>query len=202
MKLDGLKNLYISMKQQDIERYNFYFTYQGVKFDVLYFIDEIPNKLAFGIKQHNYYFEVLVRAEFEIKAILEEYNKFCRIMGFSYNPDSPYKPKFFFEEFNKNIPNVATKTNIPKPSQIAIYRDNVEESNKIYFVKWRDNNKAGHQVSIDNLEKTKLLLSHNAYLMCKKKNISSCWSSNPIDEKVFELPKLRVCASWMANGAG
>ena len=179
------------MKQQDIERYKFDFKYHNVNFDVLYFIDEIPNKLAFGIKQHNYYFEIPVRKGFEVTAFLDEYNKFCEIMGFTYNHKSPYKPVYFFNEFNKNIPNVATKKNIPKPSQIAVYRNNVEESDKIYFVKWRDNKKAGHQVSVENLKKTKLLLSNAAYLMCKEKNISSCWSPNPIDEKEFELAKIQ-----------
>jgi hypothetical protein len=178
------------MKQQNIERYKFDFYYQSVKFDILYFIDEVPNKLAFGIKHHNYYFETPVRKGFEVTAFLHEYNKFCKIMGFTYNPESPYKPAFFFEEFNKHIPNVATKTNIPKPSEVAVYRNQVEEVDKIYFVKWRDNTKDGKKVSPENLEKTRLLLSYEAYLMCRDKNISSCWSPNPIDEKPFKNPEM------------
>ncbi|WHX41193.1 DUF6037 family protein [Mesobacillus sp. AQ2] len=188
MKLNGLKGLFKSMKHQAIERYKFDFIYQNVKFDVLYFIDEVPNILAFGIKQHNYYFEIPVRKEFEITAFLDEYNKFCKIMGFTYNPDSPYKPAYFFEEFNKHIPNIAIQTNIPKPSQVAVYRDKVEEADKIYFIKWRDNTKTGKNVSLKNLEKTRLLLSYDAYLMCKAKNISSCWSSLPSEENQFSLP--------------
>lgn len=188
MKLDGLKILYKSMKQEKIERYKFDFVYQGVNFDVLYFIDETPNKLAFGISQHNYYFEIPVNKGFEIQAFLNEYNKFCKIMGFTYDPKSPYKPIYFFEELNRNIPTLAIKNNVPKPSHIAIYRNNVEEADRKYFLKWRDNKKLGHQVSPENLEKTRLLLSHEAYLMCKAKNISSCWSDNPLDEKQFSLP--------------
>ncbi|MEH6908830.1 DUF6037 family protein [Neobacillus drentensis] len=188
MKLNGLKELYQCMKQQKIERYKFDFIYQSVQFDVLYFIDEIPNILAFGIKQHNYYFEIPVGKDFEITAYLNEYHKFCKIMGFEYNPDSHYKPAYFFEEFNKNIPKIALPTNVPKPSQVAIYRDKVEEAAKIYFVKWRDNSKVGHKVSTENLEKTRLLLSYKAYRMCKEKNISSCWSANPEDENPFKHP--------------
>ncbi|MER2005805.1 MAG: DUF6037 family protein [Psychrobacillus sp.] len=188
MKLGGLQELYSSMKKQKIERYKFDFKFRKVKFDVLYFIDEKPNKLAFGIKQHNYYFEIPVQVNFEIKPFLEEYNKFCRIMGFSYDPNNPFSPVSFFEEFNKHIPFIAVNNNIPKPSEIAIYRNKVEESEKIYFYRWRDNTKAGKNVSLKNLEKTKLLLSYEAYLMCKNKNISSCWSSNPNDEKQFKLP--------------
>jgi hypothetical protein len=188
LKLDRLKNLYKSMKQQNLDRYKFDFTYQRVRFDVLFFIDEIPNKLAFGIRKHNYYFEIPVGKDFNLRPFLDEYSKFCKIMGFTYNPESTFKPSFFFEEFNKHIPNVASKTNVPKPSEIAMYRNKVEEADKIYFVKWRDNTKAGKQVTPENLEKTRLLLSYSAYLMCKEKNISSCWSANLFDEKEFILP--------------
>lgn len=175
------------MKQKNIDRYKFDFHYQGVKFNVLYFIDETPNVLAFGILQHNYYFEIEVKTGFEIRAFIHEYSNFCKIMGFTFNPNSPYKLSYFFEEFNKVIPKEAKKSNIPKPSQIAIYRKYVEKLDKIYFMKWRDNSEAGHQVSPENLEKTRQLLSYKAYTMCKK-NISSCWSPNPNDEKDFELP--------------
>ncbi|WP_269919649.1 DUF6037 family protein [Mycobacterium sp. Z3061] len=69
-----------------------------------------------------------------------------------------------------------------------MYRKNVEEANKIYFVRWLDNNKTGKRVSAENLEKTRKLLSYEAYLMCKTRNISSCWSANPSDENIFKLP--------------
>lgn len=177
------------MKSQQIDRYKFEFIFQNVNFDVLYFIDELPHILAFGIKQHNYYFELPVNKGFEIKPFLEKYNEFCKIMGFQYNPNSPFKPFIFFEQFDKQIPLKAITKNIPKPSQIALYRNKVEEADKIYFVKWRDNKKAGHQVSDENLEKTRKLLSYQAYCMCKEKNISSCWSAFPSDEKTFTLPK-------------
>ncbi|MCM3441558.1 DUF6037 family protein (plasmid) [Metabacillus halosaccharovorans] len=192
MKLDALKAIYRSMKRQGINRYKFDFIYKSVKFDVFYFIDEIPNKLAFGIKVHNYYFETPVKKDFEIKAFIHEYNKFCKIMGFKYDPDNRYKATYFFEELNNKIPQNAMILNVPKPSQIAVYRNNIEESSKVYFVKWRDNTKAGHKVSHENLEKTRLLLSFEAYLMCKEKNISSCWSNNSNDERQFKLPNFEI----------
>ena len=176
------------MKKQNIERYKFTFNFQNITFDVLYFIDEIPNILAFGIKQHNYYFEMPVKNGFEIRPFLQKYNEFCKIMGFTYDPNNPFKSTYFFDQFDKCIPNIAFQHQKPSPSQIAVYRNNVEESDKVYFVKWRDNSKAGHHVSQENLEKTRKLLSYEAYLMCKQKNISSCWSAYPPDEKPFKLP--------------
>lgn len=191
MKLDGLKNFYKSMKKQDIERIKFDFIFNNIKFDVLYFIDEKPNILAFGIKQHNYYFEISVENGFVIKPFLDDYSKFCKIMGFEYNPEKPFKPSYFFKHFNNQVPNKAKVSSIPQPSEVAAYRNNVEEAEKIYFVRWRDNNKIGQQVSGSNLEKTRKLISYNAYMMSKEQNISSCWSSNPSNQKKYKLPKLK-----------
>ncbi|MFL0366068.1 DUF6037 family protein [Pseudobacillus sp. 179-B 2D1 NHS] len=188
MKLLNLKDLYIFMQKEKIDRYKFDFSFNGVKFDVLYFIDETPHTLSFGIKRYNYYFEVAVNKGFNVKPFIDDYNKFCEIMGFTYNPSNPFKASKFFEEFNNLIPKTFSQNNVPQPHEIAIYRNDVEESEKIYFVKWRDNNKAGHKVSEANLEKTRKLLSYEAYLMCKKKNISSCWSAFSKDRKDFMMP--------------
>ncbi|RWZ52236.1 hypothetical protein EQV77_15785 [Halobacillus fulvus] len=178
------------MKRQNIDRYKFDFVFHKVKFDVLYFLDETPNKLAFGIKEHNYYFELPVKRGFNIVPFLDRYSEFCRIMGLKYNLKAPFKPRIFFDALNGQIPKSASQKNIPAPHQIAIYRNDVEEADKIYFVNWRDNKKAGHQVSSSNLEKTRKLLSKDAYLMCKSKNISSCWSPHPADAKSFKgLPR-------------
>lgn len=190
MKLEGLKELYKSMKQQGIERYKFGFRFHKVKFDVLYFIDEVPNILAFGIKNHNFYFEIPVKKGFEIEPYFNNhYGNFCRIMGFKFNPEQPFRPVIFFEQFNNKVPLQAKASHIPRPSEIAVYRNNVEEAEKIYFKGWLDNNISGNSVNPKNLEKTKKLLSYEAYLRCKKKNISSRWSPHSKDEKPFELPK-------------
>ncbi|EOR22390.1 hypothetical protein A499_18414 [Niallia nealsonii AAU1] len=185
MELTGLKNLYKSMKEQSIIRYKFDFKYNNFKFSVIYFIDEVPNKLAFGIKDHNFYFEVSVN-NFFVKNFIENLNEFCRIMGFSYNSKNKFHPSFFFEEFNKHIPNHALKTNVPKPSEIATFRSDIEESDKVYFIGWK--NHTVRSVSLENLDKTRKLLSFQAYNMCKRKNISSCWSMLPSDEIEFYLP--------------
>ncbi|HEO8421574.1 MULTISPECIES: DUF6037 family protein [Bacillaceae] len=187
MKLTGLKDLYKSMKQQNIDRYQFDFTYYNVKFDVLYFIDEVPNKLGFGIKTHNYYFETEVKAGFYIREFIEEISTFYKIMKFKSNKESPFKPSYFFEVFNKQIPNQALRTNVPRPSTIATYRKDVDEADKIYFKGWI--NHKIKKVSPENLDKTKKLLSYKAYVMCKNKNISSSWSPNPTDEKQYDLSK-------------
>jgi len=188
MQLTGLRELYRSMKQQNIERYRFHFSFNNVKFDVLYFIDEQPNVLIFGIVAYNYYFEIPVHKGFNIKPFINEFNKFCEIMGFKYNRNSPFKASHFFEQFNNNVPPKAIEKNKPKPQQIAQYRDFSEEPDKIYFVGWRDNSKTNKKVTPENLEKTKKLLSKEAYNRCIKSNISSCWTAEQTKAKDFTLP--------------
>ncbi|MEK4381965.1 DUF6037 family protein [Aeribacillus sp. FSL K6-2848] len=186
--LSGLKDLYKSMRKNNIERYKFSFTFRGVNFDVMYFIDDNPHILAIGIVAENYYFEVEVKNGFKIIPYIDNINRFCRILNFEYNPTSPFKPAIFFKELNSKIPKNANKQNIPKPHEIGQYRRNVEEADKIYFCGWRDNNARGHRVSKENLEKTRKLLSYKAYEMCKKKNISSLWTDDPNKAKNFSLP--------------
>ena len=40
----------------------------------------------------------------------------------------------FFTEFNKSIPQKAVKMNTPKQNEIGVYRKDVEEAGKIYFM--------------------------------------------------------------------
>lgn len=192
MKLDGLEEFYKSMKSQAMDRSTFDFRFRGKKFDVIYFIDEVPHKLAVGIKAHNFYFEVDVKKGFNITPLFgdKEYNEFCKVMGFKYNKNSRFKPTIFFEELNKHVPGAADHRNKPKPHDVASFRRDVEESDKIYFVGWRDNKTRGHKVSKENLEKTRKLLSKEAYEMCKKKNVSSRWSDKRSDAKEYSDKEL------------
>lgn len=191
MKLNNLSPLYAFMKNNKINRYQFQFDFRGKKFDVLYFIDEIPNILAFGIKGHNYYFEMKVKNGFIIDAVLKDYNNFVRIMGFKYDANNKFKPSIFFTELNTFLPNVPINlNNTPKPHEVAVYRKNVEEAEKIYFVGWINHKEGKGKASPENLDKTRQLLSYEAYITCQNKNISSRWSPHPTDAReYFEPPE-------------
>ena len=91
-------------------------------------------------------------------------------------------------KINKRIPKRADKRGVPKPRDVAHYRNNVEENEKIYFCGWWDNTVRNEKVQEKNLNKTRKWLSEEAYKMCKKKNISSCWTANQSKEIDFNLP--------------
>jgi len=190
MKLDGLIPLYKSMIDQQANRCKFDFTFKGIKFDVLYFIDESPHKLAFGVVKENYYFETVVYNGFNVKAFIPEMSRLIKILGLEYDRENPFHPSDFFNYFNQSIPkHFKGSSNVPLPKDIAPFRPDVEEADKIYFKGWQDNTKAGKNVRPGNLEKTKKWLTLEAHELCKRKNISSCWSANPKEEKQIILPK-------------
>ncbi|EFU43417.1 hypothetical protein PVOR_03650 [Paenibacillus vortex V453] len=189
LKLTGLRELYADMRTKGIKRYKFGFTYNSVSFDIFFFADETPFKLMFGVKAHNFYFEVSVDKGFVIDTNLgDKYTQLRKILGLQYDPDNPFKTFYFFSEFNNRIPKHADDKNKPEPSDIAYYRRDIEESEKIYFMGWRDNEKLKEKVSPENLYKTRMLLDYGAYLICKRKNISSRWTPDKSLAQSFYLP--------------
>ena len=178
MKLEGLKSLYGSMKSQGIERYKFDYKVGKAVFNVFLFIDSSPFILLFGARGQNFSFELEVKAGFTIDPQIdrEAYRQLCRILDLEYDPTQPFSPRKFFGEFDTKIPHQASIDLIAKPHDIAPYRHIAEESEKIYYLSWRDNNIRGNHVKEKNLDKTRKLLGEVAYLRCKDKNISSCWT--------------------------
>lgn len=191
MKLDGLIPLYKSMKSQTIDRYKFEYKSGKAIFDVFFFIDESPFLLLFGVKAENFSFELKVLNGFIIDPTLDNdtYKKLCEILGLTFDPARKFSPRSFFAEFNSNIPKEASPHHKAKPHDIASYRSIAEEADRIYFVGWRDNKKWGTNVQESNLDKTKKLLGEKAYLRCRQKNISSCWTDKKESAIEFTLPQ-------------
>nr|WP_309248295.1 DUF6037 family protein [Bacillus nakamurai] len=70
--------------------------------------------------------------------------------------------------------------------EIAELNPTYEDSEKIYFKGWRDNNIRGKKVR--NLQKTRECLGEEAYQICKAYNISSAWTKHKTESKEFYLP--------------
>ncbi|KEK22138.1 DUF6037 family protein [Bacillus gaemokensis] len=190
MKLNGLVNLYEEMKRQEIKRYRFDFTFNKVTFDVFFFIDESPFKLMFGAKLRNFYFELDVKPGFNINTYLgEKYNELCEVLGLEYDPDNHFKSSYFFEEFNQRIPVIVNVNNRPQPHEVATYRRDVEESERIYFWGWLNHGNSGKGVTPENLKKTEKILGVDAYNTCKIRNISSRWTDERSKAVAYTEPQ-------------
>lgn len=190
MKLTNLRMLHIDMQSNGITRQKFAFSFKNTLFDVLFFSDDVPMTLLFGVVGRNFSFEISVGADYCIATQIssEIYTKLIEVLAIEYNPESPFRPWHFFSAFSESIPVHASKRSVPEPHDVAQYRRVVLDSKKIYFLGWRNNNKEGGHVTPDNLEKTKLLLGINTWKKCKEKNISSRWTDIPIDAVAVTEP--------------
>lgn len=184
--ISKLKPLYKDMKIKGEERVKFSYTHGSVTFDVIFFIDQTPFSLLFGAKQHNLAFELVVNKGFTVTCELprETYKALCKALGLTYDPNNKFSVTSFLANFDNCIPAAFDSRLSVAPHDIAVYRRDVEESAKIYFYGWRDNNLRGDHVSEKNLYKTKRLLGEAAYVVCKNKNLSSCWT----DDRSKALP--------------
>ncbi len=95
-----------------------------------------------------------------------------------YDPENRFLPGKFFREFDFAIPHLGSQINKAVYYEVARYRRDVEESDKIYFMGWLDNDKQAHRVTEQNLQKTRRLLGFDIYEACKRKNISSRWTDD------------------------
>ncbi|BCK11807.1 MULTISPECIES: DUF6037 family protein [Vibrio] len=190
MKLEGIIPLYRSMKQQGIERYKFEFSLNQGVFDVFFFIDSSNFLLLFGAKGENFSFEIPMERGFQISTHLDTpvYRELCRVLGLKYDPENPFSPSKFFVDFNRRIPDKAYLRQKAEPHEVAQYSNDIEEAHKKYFLGWRDNTSRGDDVTESNLFKTKELLGEAAYLRCRERNISSCWTDKKEKAKKFYMP--------------
>lgn len=108
----------------------------------------------------------------------EKYFELCRILNLQYDPENRFLPGKFFREFDFAIPHLGSQINKAVYYEVARYRRDVEESDKIYFMGWLDNDKQAHRVTEQNLQKTRRLLGFDIYEACKRKNISSRWTDD------------------------
>lgn len=193
MKLNELIPLYQNMKNACIDRYQFEYRHGKGLFDVFFFTDESPFVLLFGARGTQFCFEIVVHPGFEISTQLssQDYHELCNFLDLKFDPENHFSPFAFFTQFNKEIPhNIDTNRGIPRTYELAQYHSEIEDKNKVYFCGWRNNKVRKETVTQSNLLKTKMLLGHHAYLICKQKNISSCWTDKKTSEINYELPIL------------
>ncbi len=180
--LDGLRNLYNSMRAQGIDRYRFAYQQGPVTFDVMFLIDESPYGLLFGAQGHNLSFEFKVERGFRVihpQLDKADYATLCNLLGLQYDPNNRFSPAGFLQSFNDHIPAHANPAQKAEPHDVARVRRNVEEAHKVYFCGWRDNTVRGENVTDKNLHKTRELLGPKIADTCARKNISSCWTDIP-----------------------
>ncbi|MDR1033590.1 MAG: DUF6037 family protein [Bifidobacteriaceae bacterium] len=185
MKLDGIIDLYREMKDAGELRQQFIFEYNSKKARVLFLTDAEPFVLCFSEMHATepQYFEIEMKQGFVIDTYLqpEVLSRFRDMFDIGANKTGKFSTRDFFECFNKRIPKHVANTGKVRPVDMIQFRRNVEEVDKIYFWRFR-NNPEGEHVSSENLEKTQKLIGEEAYNRCSKYNISTQWTGIEKDD--------------------
>lgn len=191
MKLTGLVPLYKSMRSQGIERTKFRYQHNHLVFDCLFFIDTKPFELAMGCVGHNFAVYLEVRDGFEIVPFIEPKEAYFALRDALFEGKGSGRsldPHEFFEEFNRKIPAHAKPEDTPTPADLVRVYPDIEESKKIHFCGWFDNNSVGKQVQPKNLNKTRRFFGQRVYEFAVKRNMSTKWTDDPTKAKGFYTP--------------
>lgn len=175
MKLTGLKNIYIDIKNNNLTYGVFDFRTNGVDFNIFFDIGSIPFRLGLLPKGNNNQIWLNVLKGFEIDSNLSknDYYKLIELLGLKTDKNNPFSPFKFFLQFNNAIPNNIKSLNHKEIARISRSVTSLEEEDKTVFyglIEW-DKGKTGNKRSKENLEKTRLLLP-KTYEEIKDKNIS------------------------------
>ncbi|MCU6599283.1 DUF6037 family protein [Peribacillus frigoritolerans] len=183
-----MKNLHQSMREQKIKRTKFDFKFNKAEFKCLFFIDENPYWLVLAIKGTNFFIKLNVEVGYVINPILEpkDYFKLKELLGLKSSKEK-FSIKGFFETFNGKIPNTVRSSSVILPYETAPFFEYPEKTDGMYFVGWINHDGIKSNAQSPNLEKTKTLIGKEAYLICKKKNISSRWSDK--EKYKFNVPQ-------------
>ena len=102
MKLDRLKQLYTSLKQNEEDYYIFKFVKNKVEFEILYDIHPSPHRLHFLVKGSTYHLILDVLNGFYINQSLSEvdYYALIKILNLPKSNKDKFKTTDFFNEFN------------------------------------------------------------------------------------------------------
>ena len=176
MHLDNLKHLRESMYDHGKKSCRFDFRYGNTAFDVLFFAD---TNLALGFGKRGadpVYFEIPVEDGYRINTYTgDTYNLIRKALGINpYGKNGKFRTGPFFKAFKEAIPTKYAPRNACRSKDIARYKRDVEENEKVFFMGWRHNSE-GHP-SAENLRKTLEYMGPTCYRRAIENNLSSRWT--------------------------
>ena len=190
-EFSALKILHEDMKVKNEERAIFPFTYNSKDFSCIFLTDIKPMRLYLSTLGKNpIVFEIEIDEKYCAKTYIEDYKELILYLEIKYDPNHTFKPIDLFEALNNKISKkFQRKPNYSEVVSVASKRRRVEEADKIYFCGWR-NNPTGYNVSEMNIEKTRIAFGDKIAVMCKLKNVSSCWTNISSDEYLKKINDL------------
>ena len=173
------------MLRQRIDREAFDFTINGVTLKSIFLIDRKPFELIVGVVGTQFGFIVKLYKGFTAEWLNDaDLRELRRLLNLKKSGDQFTSFKLFW----KSDAHAPTKCSRQKVSfrDIAYYKRNVPEADKIFFRGWMHHRADGKTVR--NVEKTRMMMGDQIADFCEKNNISSMWSDKQRDAKPFQPP--------------
>ena len=190
-RMPGLKRLHFSMRRAGTERACFKVHHAPLTFDCLLLTDIAPYEFALAAIGHpDLIFVFAVEPGYRIDTDFGNalYGALADALQLGRNTGKKLIPGSFLEQIDAAIPaDIQNTQAVTTADVLSVYRQHVEESDKIYFKGWL-RNPNGKRVSPENLDKTKRCFGQRMRDNCDRQNISSCWSASPADEVTFRPP--------------
>ena len=182
--MDGLIDLYTSMKEKGLDHTAFDYIHNNIKLYIFFDIETKPFRLLL-IKKHSSITLLLeIHQGFVLNTHLEreKYNILREILEIKNGSTTSFSTNKFFEELNSHFPKEAKMHDLNKDKNIKLAISKAyqcEDAEQIYpyaFIDWDriDGNKS---YSSKNREKTRLLYP-DIYKSIQNKNISVKYSSD------------------------
>lgn len=191
--MPGLKRLHLSMRRAGTERARFQIHHAPLTFDCLFLTDIAPYEFVLAAIGHpDLIFVFHVERGYCIDTSFENslYRALADALQLGRSSNNKLIPSRFLEQIDAAIPaDVGRTSAVTTADVLRVYRQHVEESEKVYFKGWL-RNPTGKRVRPENLDKTKRCFGQQVHDACDRQNISSCWSPIPADEVAFHLPPM------------
>ncbi|MFL9583442.1 DUF6037 family protein [Stenotrophomonas sp. AB1(2024)] len=191
MRMDGLARLHASMQAIGLTRAKFRVRHNHLTFAGLFLADVTPYELALACLGHDFVLIFDVTRDYEVSAYLgEQYGALAAALGTGAGSGNPLRSSDFLREIDDALPRTVGPGDRPTTADVVhVYRD-MEEADKMHLCGWRDNTVRKERVSATNLAKTRRLLGQDAYDLCRRRNLSTCWTDDPGRAIAYTLPAL------------
>lgn len=191
MYLEKLRYLHQLMTSVRLTRVYFDCNVMQIKLDVAFVAEQNLFRLFLG--RQGVWVSVPVMPGYQVNPVLpyQDYLKLLKLLGAD-GQQGKFRSGAFFQELGEVLPQTAEPKMLLRPHIASQLFGYVDEPGKHFFYGFAENSNSA-EVSPKNLEKTRFLLGQEAYVLCKKMNLSSRWTDNPKRSLKFlpELAKLR-----------
>lgn len=181
----NIRNLYHDMRHKGKTQEKFSFKIKHITFEVIFLIERSPFELLIGVVGEQLAFTLEMGTGFKVPFLPDDVFRTIRDL-LRLNPSGePFTSFKFLRELDSSSPACCTTYRV-HPHEVARYKSDIPDENKIYFIGWND-----HQLDkkdAKNFPKTRKLMGDDVADFCEAHNISSRWSDKKREAVQYKEP--------------